>query len=164
MSPYIRFAPGAAVILLLVNLSMLVMEVVVGGTGLTAVMFSMIMKILTGMGDEFRSLAKASSILALGGVMAAIPTFLMAAFYFRVMRQPAESNPAVVGWSVSILFHGVAVWFSSCIVPGTMSLAGAQVPLWVFNALGVGISVAMVAACRVRRASTVEAVEDSTGV
>ena len=164
MSPYIRFAPGAAVILLVVNLGMLFEQLVVGGAGLTAAMFSMIMKILTGMGDEFQWLAKISSILALVGLVAAIPTFCMAAFYFREMRRPSEPTPPFVGWSVSVLFHGVAVWFSTCIVPATMSFAGAQIPIWVFNALGVGISVAMVAACRVRPASTVEAVEDRTGV
>jgi hypothetical protein len=164
MSPYIRFAPGAAVILLVVNLGMLFEQLVVGGAGLTAAMFSMIMKLWTGMGDEFQWLAKISSILALGGVIAAIPTFLMAAFYFREMRRPAESNPPVVGWCVSVLFHGVAMWFSTCIVPATLSFAGAQVPIWVFNALGVGNSTAMVAACRATPSSTIEAVEDRTGV
>jgi hypothetical protein len=160
MSPYFRFAPGAAVILLLVNLGMLFEQLVVGGAGLTAAMFSMIMKILTGMGDEFRAIAKMSSILALVGVISAIPTFLMAAFYFRELRRPSEPNPPLGWWCVSIVFHGVAMWFAICVVPGTMRVAGAEFPNWVFNAVGVLVSIAMVVVCRVKPSSTIEVVED----
>lgn len=160
MSAYTRFAPGAAVILLLVNLTMLFEQIIIGGVGLMGTMFSMLMKIWTGWGEEFSQFTKTASAIGVAGLLLAIPTLMMTAFYLREMSRPSGLKPPVIGWWASVLFHAVAFLISVRFIPGTRTIGGTQIPDWVFNAVGVVISVGMIAACLARPRSTTDRVSD----
>ena len=147
MTPYVRFAPGAAAILLVMTSIKLVGEVVAGGAGLTAFLASGFLNVCGGGGGGFHRFTAISGFLALIGIGAFIPTFYMAAFYFRELRRPTLPRPPLAWWCVSVLFHAVAVGFSAFIVGGSSRIAGIEIPPWFWNALGIVISAAMSAAC-----------------